>query len=196
MIDELPVQVLDAPLDLALVLRVRRMRKINLNTTLTALFLPLLLELAAVIRKNSLKKPLQPLQNRRNLSRRQLAGQTVHHKLINHFQRADMLKASADGSIVITLTPGLTIILLQPQSIRSALNLLNKRITHCLNKRMRFQAGTIVSTIAMRTAATIVQPQSRFIMASPPCQETAPYNHQTNCHAHSEDKRCNVRKLT
>jgi hypothetical protein len=41
MIDELPVEVLDAPLDLALVLRIRRMRKINLNTTLTAPFLPL-----------------------------------------------------------------------------------------------------------------------------------------------------------
>jgi hypothetical protein len=109
-IDELPVEVLEASLDLALVLRMRRTRKMSLNMTLTASFLPLLLELAAVIRKNSLKKPLQPLQNRRNLSRRQLAGQTVHHKLINHFQRADMLKASADGSIVITLTPGLTII--------------------------------------------------------------------------------------
>jgi hypothetical protein len=57
-IDELPVEVLDASLDLALVLRMRRTRKINLNTTLTAPFLPLLLELPAVIRKNSLRKPL------------------------------------------------------------------------------------------------------------------------------------------
>jgi hypothetical protein len=52
-IDELPVEVLDASLDLTLVLRIRRTRKINLNTTLTAPLLPLLLELAAVIRKNS-----------------------------------------------------------------------------------------------------------------------------------------------
>jgi hypothetical protein len=51
-IDELPVEVLDASLDLTLVLRMRRTRKINLNT---APFLPLLLELAAVIRKNSLR---------------------------------------------------------------------------------------------------------------------------------------------
>ena len=57
-IDELPVEVLDASLDLTLVLRMRRTRKINLNMTLTAPFLPLLLELAAVIRKNSLRKPL------------------------------------------------------------------------------------------------------------------------------------------
>ena len=109
-IGELPVEVLDASLDLILVLRMRRTRKINLNT---APFLPLLLELPAVTRKNSLKKPLQPLQNRRNLSRRQLVGQTVHHKSIYHFQRADMLKASADGSIVITLTPALTMEKLQ-----------------------------------------------------------------------------------
>jgi hypothetical protein len=53
--DELPVEVLDASLDLTLVLRMRRTRKINLNTTLTAPLLPLLLELAAVIRKNSLR---------------------------------------------------------------------------------------------------------------------------------------------
>jgi len=58
MIDELPVEVLDASLDLTLVLRMRRMRKMSLNMTLTASFLPLLLELAAVIRKNSLRKPL------------------------------------------------------------------------------------------------------------------------------------------
>jgi hypothetical protein len=56
-IDELPVEVLEASLDLALVLRIRRTPKMSLNTTLTASFLPLLLELAAVIRKNSLRKP-------------------------------------------------------------------------------------------------------------------------------------------
>ena len=122
MIDELPVEVLDAPPDLTLVLRIRRIRRINLNTTLTAPFLPLLLELAVVIGKKGLRKPLLLLQLDRRFSHRQLVGQTVHRKLINHFQRADMLKASADGSIVITLTLGLTIILLQPQSIRSALN--------------------------------------------------------------------------
>jgi hypothetical protein len=54
-IDELPVEVLDASLDLALVLRMRRTRKMSLNMTLTASFLPLLLELAAVIGKNSLR---------------------------------------------------------------------------------------------------------------------------------------------
>jgi hypothetical protein len=36
----------------------RRTRRITLNTTLTAPFLPLLLELAVVIGKNSLRKPL------------------------------------------------------------------------------------------------------------------------------------------
>jgi hypothetical protein len=50
---ELPVQFLDVPLDLTPVLRIRRTRKISLNTTLTAPFLPLLLELAAVIGKNA-----------------------------------------------------------------------------------------------------------------------------------------------
>jgi hypothetical protein len=57
-INELPVEVLDAQLNLALVLQIRRTRRISLNTTLTAPFLPLLLELAAVTRKNSLRKPL------------------------------------------------------------------------------------------------------------------------------------------
>jgi hypothetical protein len=58
MIDELPVQVLDAPLNLDLVPvpRIRRTRKMSLNMTLTAPFLPLLLELAAVIGKNVLRK--------------------------------------------------------------------------------------------------------------------------------------------
>jgi hypothetical protein len=56
--DELHVKVLDAPPDLALVPRIRRTRKMSLNTALTAPFLPLLLELAAVTRKNSLRKPL------------------------------------------------------------------------------------------------------------------------------------------
>ena len=95
-IDELPVEVLEASLDLALVLQIRRTRKMSLNTTLTAPSLPLLLELAAVIRKSSLRKPLQLLQSRRNLSRRQLAGQTVHHKPINHLQRAGLLKRPAE----------------------------------------------------------------------------------------------------
>jgi hypothetical protein len=56
-IDELLVEVLDASFDLILVLRMRRTRKINLNTALTAPFLRLLLELAVVIGKNSLRKP-------------------------------------------------------------------------------------------------------------------------------------------
>jgi hypothetical protein len=55
-INKLPVEVLDAPLNLALVLQIRRMRKMSLNTTLTAPFFPLLLELAAVIGKNVLGK--------------------------------------------------------------------------------------------------------------------------------------------
>jgi hypothetical protein len=44
---------LDTPLDLALVLRVRRKRKMSVDAGLTAPFLPLLLELAAVIGKNT-----------------------------------------------------------------------------------------------------------------------------------------------
>jgi hypothetical protein len=48
-INELPVEVLVTPLDLALVLRIRRMHKMSLNMALTAPFFPLLLELATVI---------------------------------------------------------------------------------------------------------------------------------------------------
>src|SRR3990170_945689 len=72
MINKLPVQVLDAPLNLALVLRIRRMRKKRLNTMLFAPTFPLLLKLAARIRKNSLRKPLLPLQHSHCFSRRQL----------------------------------------------------------------------------------------------------------------------------
>jgi hypothetical protein len=50
--DELPVEVLDAPLDFPLVLRVRRKRKMSVDAGITAPFLPLLLELAAVIGEN------------------------------------------------------------------------------------------------------------------------------------------------
>jgi hypothetical protein len=122
--DELHVKVLDAPPDLAPVLRVRRTRKINLNTELTA---------------------------------------------------PSTLKASADGSIVITLTR-LTLTILQAQSISEAdskvctkaagkvrtiiqpgpktAQLLNNCRIFCLNKRIRFQTGSIVATIAVRLVAT------------------------------------------
>jgi hypothetical protein len=50
MINELSVKVLNAPFNLALVLRVRRMSKMRLNTTLTAPALPLLLKLRSMIR--------------------------------------------------------------------------------------------------------------------------------------------------
>jgi hypothetical protein len=43
MIDEPPVEVLDAPLNLAPVPRTRKTRKMSLNMMLTAPFLPLLL---------------------------------------------------------------------------------------------------------------------------------------------------------
>jgi hypothetical protein len=122
---------------------------------------------------------------------------------------AHTLKASADGSIVITL-PRLTLTILHAQSIRSALNLLNKRTANrlnkriysheasearsivctiaagivrtiiqirrrlnrldnrrilCLDKRIRFQTGSTVSTVPQRPAETILQPQSSLITA-------------------------------
>jgi hypothetical protein len=72
------------------------------------------------------------------------------------------------GSIVITLAR-MTLTILQAQSIRSQLDLLNKRTANCLNKRIysheASEAGSIVATIAVRLVATIVQP-SCFLMAS------------------------------
>ena len=56
MINELSVQVLNASFDLALVLRIRRMRKMSLNTVPTAPVLPLPLELATVVGKDSFWK--------------------------------------------------------------------------------------------------------------------------------------------
>jgi hypothetical protein len=71
-IDELSIQVLNAPLNLALVLRIRRMRKMSFNAMQTAPFLPFLLELRSMIRENRLRKPLLLLQNTCHLIRRQL----------------------------------------------------------------------------------------------------------------------------
>jgi hypothetical protein len=64
-------------------------------------------------------------------------GQTVHHKSIYHLQRADMLKASADGSIVITLKTGLTIILYSHKAS---------------------EAGSIVCTNAAEVVRAMIQP--------------------------------------
>ena len=70
MINKLAVQVLNATLNLALVLRIRRMRKMRLNMALAAPALPLLLELAAMVRQNGLRKLLLPRQNSNRFSRR------------------------------------------------------------------------------------------------------------------------------
>jgi hypothetical protein len=55
-IDEFAVQVLNTPLHLALVLRIRRMSKMSFNMMLIAPGLPSLFELRSMIRKNSLRK--------------------------------------------------------------------------------------------------------------------------------------------
>jgi hypothetical protein len=131
-INELPVQVLEAPLNLALVLKIRRTRRISLNTTLTAPFLPLLVELAAVIRKNSLRSlscspktavtsaavnsQVKPFTTNLSTS---FNAQTCPNAVLKSLTASAMPKASAEGSIVITLVPGLTMEKLQAQRIRS-----------------------------------------------------------------------------
>ena len=71
-INEFSVEVLDASFNFAFVLRVRRMSKMRLNAMLTAPVFPLLLKLRSMIRQNSLRKPLLPLQHRYCFSRREL----------------------------------------------------------------------------------------------------------------------------
>src|SRR3989337_3964274 len=71
-INEFSIEVLNAPFNLALVLRIRRMSKLSLNTMLTAPVFPLLLKLRAMIRQKSLRKPLLLLQNSHRFSRSQL----------------------------------------------------------------------------------------------------------------------------
>jgi hypothetical protein len=83
-------------------------------------------------------------------------GQTVHHTLINHSQRANPRKRHAEKLNS----------LLHTHSIFRWLDLLNKRITHCLNKRIRFQAGPIVATIPLRLVATKKPSLTRFMTAS------------------------------
>ena len=58
MINELSVQVLNATLNFALILRVRRMSKESLNTMETAPLPPLIPKLWPMIRQNSLRKSL------------------------------------------------------------------------------------------------------------------------------------------
>jgi len=72
MINELSVKVLNAPFNLAFVLRIRRMSKMRLNTMLSAPSLPLFFELGTMVRKNGLRKPVLLLQHRYCFSRRQL----------------------------------------------------------------------------------------------------------------------------
>ena len=72
MINELSVKVLNAPFNLALVLRVRRMSKMRFNMMHTAPVFPLLLKLRSMIRQNSLRQPLLLFQCSHRFSRRQL----------------------------------------------------------------------------------------------------------------------------
>jgi hypothetical protein len=73
--------------------------------------------------------------------------------------------------MVCTIAAGIvrTIIQTGPQTAQ----LLNNCRIFCLNKRIRFQTGSIVATIAVRLVATKVSSLSCF-----------------------KDKRCNLRKLT
>jgi len=81
---------------------------------------------------------------------------TVHHNLINHPQSANPRKRHAKKLNII----------LHTHSIFRWLNLLNKRIMHCLNKRIRFQAGSNSRNYSLRLVATKKSSLSRFMMAS------------------------------
>ena len=110
----------------------------------------------------SLRKPLQLLQNRRNLSRRQLVAQTVHHKPINHLQRVDMLKAYADGSIVITLAR-LTLTILQAHynSARSKDgSIVEQKFYGLFEQKKNHKAVSMVITLTQGLTLTILQAQS------------------------------------
>jgi hypothetical protein len=101
----------------------------------------------------------------------------------------------ATGSMVCTVAAGIVRAIIHNSASPQMSQLLNNCWIFCLNKRIRFQTGSIVATIALRLVATIVQP-SWLLMASPQCRETALHNHQTNCYACTKDKTCNVRNLT
>ena len=68
MINELSVQVLDAPFNLTFIPRVRWMSKMSFNMVLTTLVFPLISKLWSMIRKNSPRKSPLLFQNCRNLS--------------------------------------------------------------------------------------------------------------------------------
>jgi hypothetical protein len=73
----------------------------------------------------------------------QYADLPKHHaKKLNNLPHAQSIRRRLNS---YNFDAGLDYNFLQPQSIRSWLDLLNKRTANCLNKRIRFQAGSIVA---------------------------------------------------
>jgi len=108
MINELSVKILNAPFNLALVLRIRRMSKICLNTMQTAPSLPLFLKLRSMIRQNSLRKPVLLLQHRYCFSRRQLMVKLLSRNdepavIVDADQKPVLLAPNSEWSLEVDL---------------------------------------------------------------------------------------------
>jgi hypothetical protein len=105
-IDELPVEVLDAPLNLALVLRVRRKRKMSVDAK----------KLNNLLHAQSIRRRLNSYNFDAGLdygkttgSKSQKIAQLFEQKfygLFEHMSIAFSLKASEAGSIVCTIAAG------------------------------------------------------------------------------------------
>jgi hypothetical protein len=135
------------------------MRKMSLSTALTAPFFPLLLELAAVIRKNSLKKPLLLLQPSSTLwsncsaqayqprpySKRLLPARLFEQKFYGLFEHMSLAFESTSLQRQRSF---------HAQSIRRRLNSYNFDAGLDYGKT----TGSIVCTIATEIVRTIIQP--------------------------------------
>ena len=108
MVDEFSIEILDAAFNLALILRVRRMSKMSLNTMQAAPALPLLLKLRPMIRKYGLRKPPLPFEHSNRLSSRQLMVKLLQRhdepaKIVDTDQKPPLLALNAEGSSKIDL---------------------------------------------------------------------------------------------
>jgi hypothetical protein len=130
----------------------------SVDAGLIAPFLPLLLELAAVIGKNGLRKHLLLRQQAVVSTIVTSLGQTAHHKLTNHPQRACLPKRRAE----------------KPNSLFHAQSICRRLNSYNFDAELDYEKTTgskhqktilIVATIAARIVSTKKSRLSRFMTA-------------------------------
>ena len=107
-IHELTVKILDAPFNLALVLRIRRMSKMCLNTVAVTPVSPLISKLRSMITQNSFRKSANSLQYSHGFSRRQVMVKLLRRDdepavVVDAHQKPDLLTLNTERSFEVNL---------------------------------------------------------------------------------------------